>query len=194
MRKLLLALGLLFCINAFTVEQIHSYTSEIAVNPDGSMTVRETITVNAEGDQIRRGIYREFPTDYVDRGGNRVRVRFEVISVRRNEGPVDWSVKAEGNGKRVYMGSMSQTIPPGMYTYELTYQTDRQLGFFETYDELYWNVTGDEWAFPILRAEAVVVIPGEGTSRFIEQHGYTGPKGSTETAVSIAMDPSGKVV
>ena len=39
------------------------------------MTVRETIVVESTGRKIKRGIYRDFPTTYKDRFGNRVTVR-----------------------------------------------------------------------------------------------------------------------
>lgn len=194
MKRLMAMVCLMVASHLMAMERITSYTSAILVNPDGSMTVREVISVQAEGNRIKRGIYRDFPTDYVDRSGNRVRVRFDVISVRRNHAPVVWSLKREGNGWRVYMGSMSQTIPPGLYTYELTYQTDRQLGFFSGYDELYWNVTGNGWAFPIDAVRAVVMLPGEGNQRFLEQHAFTGVAGSRDSDAVIAMDSGGQVV
>ena len=68
---------------AFAQERILSYDSAIAVNADGSMDVTETIKVHAEGTNIRRGIYRDFPTRYKDRYGNRVVVEFTPISVLR---------------------------------------------------------------------------------------------------------------
>ena len=39
---------------------------------DGSMEVTENITVRAEGNRIRRGITRDFPTRYRDEAGNRL--------------------------------------------------------------------------------------------------------------------------
>ena len=36
---------------------------------------------------------------------------------------------------------------------------DRQLGFFDDFDELYWNVTGNGWEFVIEKVEALVVLP-----------------------------------
>ena len=48
-------------------------------------SVIETIAVRAEGRNIRRGIYRDFPTTYEDRLGNRIRVSFDVLEVRRND-------------------------------------------------------------------------------------------------------------
>ena len=50
-------------------------------------------------------------------------------------------------------------IAPGPHTYTLTYATDRQIGFFSDYDELYWNVTGNFWKFPIDHAEATIKLP-----------------------------------
>jgi hypothetical protein len=57
---------LIACIglHAHADEKILSFHSDIQVAADGSMQVSETITVNAEGDRIQRGIYRDFPTDY----------------------------------------------------------------------------------------------------------------------------------
>ena len=43
-------------------ERILAYHSDIDVHADASMTVTETIRVRAEGNNIRRGIYRDFPT------------------------------------------------------------------------------------------------------------------------------------
>ncbi|MBV9061329.1 MAG: DUF2207 domain-containing protein, partial [Alphaproteobacteria bacterium] len=54
--------------------------------------------------------------------------------------------------------------------------TDRQIGFFGSYDELYWNVTGNFWIFPIDRAEATISLPpGAIITQFAS---YTGPAGS----------------
>ena len=65
-------------------ERIEQFTSDAQVNVDGSVDVTETISVNAESRQIRRGIFRDFPTTYTDRNGLRVVVGFEVISVKRD--------------------------------------------------------------------------------------------------------------
>jgi hypothetical protein len=51
-------------------ERILSFDSRIVVNPDAGMLVTETIQVLSTGDQIRRGIFRDFPTTYKDHAGN----------------------------------------------------------------------------------------------------------------------------
>ena len=50
-------------------------------------------------------------------------------------------------------------LPHGEHTYELVYRTDRQMGYFADHDELYWNVTGNGWDFPIDRVTARVELP-----------------------------------
>src|SRR5690606_30359731 len=78
-------------------ERIEAYDIEVAVNADGSLEVVEHISVRAEGGQVRRGIYRDFPTRYRDRYGNRVVVGFEVLDVLRNGQPEPWFTERRGN-------------------------------------------------------------------------------------------------
>ena len=59
-------------------ERILNFKSLIVVNPDASMTVTEDITVEANRQEIKRGIIRDFPTTYQDRLGNTVTVGFQV--------------------------------------------------------------------------------------------------------------------
>ena len=81
------------------------FDSEIAVGADASMHVTETIRVRAEGDRIRHGIYRDFPTDYRDRLGNRVHVDFEPEDVTRDGAAEPFHSERRANGVRVYFGS-----------------------------------------------------------------------------------------
>ncbi|UCF03684.1 MAG: DUF2207 domain-containing protein [Deltaproteobacteria bacterium] len=65
-------------------EKILDFQSCIQVHRDGSMSVTENIKVVCARQQIKRGIYRDFPTKYKDRYGNTVKVGFEVVSVLRD--------------------------------------------------------------------------------------------------------------
>ena len=179
-RLSLAALAFLAAFAARADERILAFESDIVVHADASMTVTETITVRAEGEQIRRGIFRDFPTDYRDRLGNRYRVGFEVLSVRRDGEGEAYHTERLSNGVRVYAGRRNRFVDPGMHTYEITYRTDRQLGYFEDHDELYWNVTGNGWGFPIDRVTATVTPPETVPLESVTVWAYTGPQGSTE--------------
>ncbi|MEM9532824.1 MAG: DUF2207 domain-containing protein [Pseudomonadota bacterium] len=159
-------------------EEILRYDSRITVRPDGNVEVREQITVRAEGRQIRRGIYREFPTRYRDRYGNHYIVDFEVLRVTRDGRPEPFHTENYRNGAKLYVGSENVFLSPGEYRYEITYRTNHQVGFFDDYDELYWNVTGNDWAFPIRAASAMLVLPDAVAEEQLAVAAYTGRQGS----------------
>ncbi len=159
------------------VERILLFSSRIRVDPDSSVTVTETIQVNCRREEIKRGIVRAFPTTYINRFHKRVTVRFEVTEVTRDGRPEPYHLEKAPNGIRIFVGRSDVFLDAGEYTYTLTYVTDRQLGYFDTFDELYWNVTGSQWSLPIDRAEAEIELPAG--ARVLEHSGYTGPDGAT---------------
>ena len=164
--------------SAVAEERILSFDSLITVQPDGTLVVSDTIRVRAEGRNIRRGIYREFPTIYPGKDGRQVIVGFAFETATRDGRPEPWRTEQVGNGVRIYLGSASVMLPPGEHTYEIVYRTDRQMGFFADHDELYWNVTGTEWDFPIDEASATVTLPegvrAEALDFFTGGYGATG--------------------
>lgn len=175
-------------------EVIRNYHSNIVVDKDTSLTVTETIDVTATGDQIKHGIYRDFPTSY-SQFFNVKKVGFQVLSVKRDGKQIPYSIVNQNNGKRVYLGDANTPIPPGQYSFELTYKTDHQLGFFPDHDELYWNVTGNGWLFPILKATASVTLPSGIPANKMRTEGYTGPEGSKEQRFCASnVDSTGHAV
>ncbi len=158
------------------VEEITNYASDISVARNGVLTVTETIAVVSTGDNIRHGIYRDFPTTYTDRVGREVHVRFDVVGATRDGHNEPYSTESIDNGVRVKIGDPDVIVDPGPHTYTLSYITDRQVGFFDTYDELYWNVTGNGWIFPIRHASAVIHLPA--AAQIKQSSFYTGPQGA----------------
>jgi uncharacterized membrane protein YgcG len=181
----------LFSSAAESFEKIISFKSDISVRRDATMIVKETIGVKSEGVKIRHGIYRDFPTRYRDRRGNSYVVGFEVKEVLRDNIPEPFHIENRSNGKRVYIGNKDSLLSPGEYSYTLVYGTDRQLGFFSGYDELYWNVTGNDWEFPIGEVTVALELPGDASRHVISFAGYTGPQGSRGRDFVQAIDESG---
>ena len=193
---LLLALALLLgALPAGAEERILHYASVVRLAPDASMEVTETLKVRAEGDRIRRGIYRDFPTRYRDAWRRWVRVPFEVVRVLRDGRPEPWRTEDLDNGVRVFVGNPDRTISPGVHTYTLVYRTARQVGFFEDHDELYWNVTGNGWIFPIDQVTCRIFLPkgqgGQAPPAFLRQTAYVGPPGGRDPDAFYRIDPDG---
>jgi len=170
------------------IERILSYHSDITVSPDASMEVVENIRVVSLGQAINHGIYRDFPTEYRTPWGFRQKADFKILEILKDGHTEPYHTEGASNGVRVYIGSKEVTLSPGPYTYTIRYRTDRQLGFFETHDELYWNVTGNGWAFPIQEASATVHLPSGISKSDIKVEGYTGPDGSKDTNLAAEVD------
>ncbi|MCW8908019.1 MAG: DUF2207 domain-containing protein [Sedimenticola sp.] len=190
----LLLLLLLLPTALLADERILDYFSDIRVQVDGSILVEEQIEVRAEGNKIRRGIFRDFPTDYRDRLGNRYRVTFDLLGVTRDGRSEPYHTEPQGNGIRIYAGSSNVLLKPGIYRYTLRYRTDRQLGFFDTHDELYWNVTGNGWDFPIDQAGARVTLPGGIPVEQIRVEAYTGAQGAQGRNYQAEVDQQGRAL
>lgn len=172
-------------------EKIISYNSQIKVHTDGSLDVTEMIKVHADGNQIRRGIYRDFPTRYEDRLGNRVVVDLQVLGVERNDVVEPWFTEKKTNGIRINTGNDSFLPVPANYTYKLHYRTTRQLGFFKDHDELYWNAIGTGWVFPIESATVVVHLPSPVPIESMHAEAYTGRQGAKGNAYAAVLPEPG---
>src|SRR5688572_16713439 len=186
---LLALLALLLPQAAVAEERILGFDSHIAIQKDGSLDVTEAIRVRVENIAINHGIYRDFPTRYKAHHGRRVKVEFELVGTWLDGQAEENKVETLGNGVRIRIGSAERTVPPGEHSYTIRYRATRMIGRFEGYDELYWNVTGNGWDFPIDQASATITLPSP--ARFGQRAAYTGPQGSPEQAARLVEEAAG---
>src|SRR5689334_21054558 len=92
-------------VSAHAEERIQRFVSDVQVQRNGDLQVAETIEIRAEGQQVRRGILRDFPTVYHRADGSRVEVGFDVQSVMRDGSTEEFSTEKMANGVRVRIGS-----------------------------------------------------------------------------------------
>nr|WP_256834179.1 DUF2207 domain-containing protein [Pseudomonas oleovorans] len=156
-------------------EAIEDFAVTLQVEADGNLLVTERITVRAEGQDIRRGIYRDLPVSYALPMGLEQSSPITLLGVTRDGRPE--SVRSERNGAwvRFYLGSPNILLEPGRYHYELRYRVGRALLHHADTDELYWNVTGNGWLFPIRQASVEVRLPAG--ARIGQFAAYTGAQG-----------------
>lgn len=195
-RTIYALLFLVFCAAGLPLqaaERILSFDSDIVVLQSGALDVTETIRVRAEGRDIKRGIFRDIPTDYEDRYGNRFRSGFELLSVMRDGQFEDSHTQTQSNGIRIYIGNKDRYLKTGEYEYRIRYRMTRQLGFFEEHDELYWNVTGTGWIFPIDSVTATITLPGI-PANAMSTEAYTGAQGAKGQDYVSRIDVMGRAV
>lgn len=169
-------LGLASAALASEEERISDFAVNVEVRTDGSLLVTEQITVEAAGEQISRGIFRDFPVQMISRERLLRRVGFEVLEVQRNGQPEPYQLESMGAIERIRIGSANRELEPGRHRYRITYVTDRQLIERSGEDELYWNVTGNDWVFAIDQARISVQLPAG--AEILRFDAYTGPSGA----------------
>ncbi len=146
------------CLAAYAQERIESFASTVTIHQDGSMHVREAIVVQAEGNQIKKGIYRELPLLYSGPANYSGTVPFAVTSASLDGVPLNpVETEVRGDYIRVLMRG-KEPLSTGQHRFVLEYDTSLHLRFYESNGELNWNATG-VWGFPILDASCRVILP-----------------------------------
>lgn len=168
----LLLLMTVFVVYGKESERITDFHSDIVIETSGRVLVSESITVYAAGEDIKRGIVRSIPLFRKDNNNKKVKMDFTVLSVLRDGKEETYMTEDYEDNREIYIGSKDVTLKPGSYRYTITYETYGHIGFFDKYDELYWNVTGNSWAFTIDKASASIKLPDDTT--FINTACYTG--------------------
>ena len=168
----------------FNSERIKNFESEITVHQNGTADIREKITVTALGLEIKRGIYRTLPLKR-ELNGKSKSVKYEVISVKRNGAEEKFHTEKENGFMKIYIGDPDEFLPGGVFDYEIHYTAENQVGFFEKYDEFYWNVNGTFWSFPIDQLKATVHIPANAS--LVQNSCYTGEYGSSSQHCSVKI-------
>lgn len=164
------------------------FHGEYVVDEGGSTHVTETLEVRFEGSW--NGVIRDISLRHQTAEARRTRLDLEVTAVTDAAGN---ELRAEESGDR--NNRRVQIWVPGaedaVRTVVLRYTVSNAIRFFGPdapsghHDELYWNVTGNEWTMPIRRATATVVLPEAVTD--VEAWAYTGTEGSRASEATVAV-------
>jgi len=170
---------------------IEQFDAEIDILPSGRIHVSETIRFRFTGSW--NGVFRDIPVRYETLQGFNYHLDLRVSSVLDEGGqPLEYEESREGQYKRVKIWVPGATDEAR--TVFIEYSVENALRFIDPedsdfeagHDELYWNVTGDEWEIPILAATARVAVPPEVTG--LAARVYTGPVGSSTTSNATATE------
>jgi Predicted membrane protein (DUF2207) len=176
---------LLACLTATPAQAqrslaIQRFDAAIVVEPGGAVAVTEIITARFTGSW--NGIYRSVPVDYHTPQGFNWTLRLDLLGATDQNGQ---RFKVESKRERHYI-KYKIWIPGAenaTRTVVLRYRARNGLRFFEDHDELYWNVTGDEWDVPIEAASATIQLPSRATG--IRAVAFNGIYGSTARDATV---------
>ena len=158
---------------------------DLQVLPSGDLLVTETVSPRFEGSW--NGIERLIPVEYRTPQGFNYRLLLDMVSVTDEQGT---ALKFESSRERHYRNF--RIWMPGATdatrTFVLKYRVRNGLKFFDDHDELYWNVTGDEWDVPIEQASARILLPPNATG--VRALAFTGAYGAREEAATVSTEGS----
>lgn len=168
-------------VSAEEGEYIERFETVIGVQADGSVLVTETIRYSF-GLAERHGIYRDIPVEYKTQGGVTRSMLIDRISVSDDQGKDMRHEDSRTDGYvRVKIGDPDQYVT-GRVAYVIRYRVRDVIGYFDGFDELYWNATGNSWAVPIRESVAIVRFPE--SIAVLQSSCYIGPLGSTERCLA----------
>jgi uncharacterized membrane protein YgcG len=164
---------------------IRSFDASYVLNADGTVSATEDLRVDFGGLE-RHGIFRDIPVEYeYDEDENRL-IDLTGVVVSDGGGPVPFELSDSGPNRRIKIGDPDALVS-GEQRYVISYTINDGLNPFADHDELYWNVTGNEWEVTIESASADVTVPGPGIERVTC---FQGPTGSTAACSSSGDESS----
>lgn len=160
----------------YAAEFVNSFDADITINEDSSITVKELIDRTFEGPD-RHGIIRKIPLSKKNIEDKTYLIETEVISVTDENGnPYNYTTYNEGDFLNIKIGDPDKTIT-GTHKYLITYKMLGAITYFTDHDELYWNITGDDWTIPIGRVSAKIRMYNQNLD-FTDSVCYSGVYGS----------------
>jgi len=167
---------------SLVIEQFHA---DLHVLPGGDLIVTETIRPRFTGSW--NGLKRDIPVEYRTPQGFNYTLLLDLVSVTdEHHAPL----KVDSFRDRHYR-SFKIWLPGAQDTTKtliLTYRVANGLRYFEDHDELYWNITGDEWDMPIESATARVTLPGKATG--VKALAFNGAYGARDQQADIRIEGS----
>ncbi len=160
---------------SYAQERIIKFDVDITMNPNSNIDITETIKYDFSI-QKKHGIYRTIPVKYKTDLGLRRNLKIKNISVVDEMGnSYNFKKINDGNNIKIRIGDADKTIT-GTHTYEISYTILGAINYFDNHDELYWNITGNNWDLPIDSVSAMIHSSG------IEKiECYKGTENSKET-------------
>ncbi len=167
--------------------RIENFDAHIVVASNGTIDVTETIRAHFIGTNWH-GLYRSIPVEYVTPQGLNYTLFLDVKRVTDGSGhrlKFDSSRVRHYRKLKIYIPDADNSVQ----TISIEYTVSDAIKFFEDHDELYWNVTGDEWDVPIQSAHAQIILPAGASN--IRATAFTGVYGSRAKDAEIDVAGNG---
>lgn len=147
-------------------EKIIQYDVDFELLADDSAHVTETIVYDF-GDNEKHGIFRVIPTSFKSHG-QYWPMKYEIESVTDETGYDYLNNVSKSIGFLGLPGAKDEitikigdpdVLVKGVKTYIIKYKVSHVVGFFDAYDEVYFNLLGVNWQVPVVTFNARISLP-----------------------------------
>lgn len=190
-KQILQSVGMILCLFAMAYgDHIENYHVAVHLTNKGNIDVKETITIETDHEEVRRGIVRDIPTGF-QLLQKPVETPVKVRHVLRDGRSEPYVLEPYEGGVRILTGAAiddpSHYLPKGKHTFVIEWRSDHHVRSLKDYDELYLNVIGQQWTLPITHASATLYLPRSVSE--IQSAGYYGSLGSKKAADVKVISP-----
>ncbi|WP_246781986.1 DUF2207 domain-containing protein [Wohlfahrtiimonas chitiniclastica] len=190
-RKIFQSAWMIVCLLAVAYgDHIENYHVTVHLTNKGNIDVKETITIETDHEEVRRGIVRDIPTGF-QLLQKPVETPVKVRHVLRDGRSEPYTLEHYDGGLRILTGAAiddpSHYLPKGKHTFVIEWRSDHHVRSLKDYDELYLNVIGQQWTLPITHASATLYLPRSVSE--IQSAAYYGGLGSQNAADVEVISP-----
>jgi hypothetical protein len=170
---------------------VRSFDTQVIVREDGTLLIRESITIVTAHEGVEEALWRGFAADYMDQAGERHPFVFEPLEVLRDGQEIPYSVREVLGGKEVAFGEKAVSAVAGEHTYTLAFRTGPMVETWAGRASVRWMV---QWACPVQEACATISVPPAVPRDQLSLRGQVASRGRAVREVAGALDNSGHAV
>jgi len=168
-------------IQDFTIDRFDANYVVKGKDAPGGMIVTEDIDVTFSDNN--HGILRAIPIKYKDQS-----LDLHVSKVESSLGtPSGFTTYQENGNTVIKIGDANRTVT-GKQNYKITYTVNNVISFYDTHDELYWDINGDGWLQPTTKVTASFQIPMDLTLQSDKLVCYAGSYGLNEKKCVVSFN------
>lgn len=177
--------------------EIERFDATIDVDADGTVRVEERVRVRFQGRW--NGIFRWIPYGYTYPNGLRgmIQLRLDAVEdgagnalehwTRRRSGRLEVKIRVPG------ADDATREVVLRYRAYDVIRLQEGEDEDYGAYDELYWDVTGNDWVAPIHGAAAVISLPASVPPERVRAGGFVGHYGARGEDYAISRTDDGRL-
>lgn len=166
-------------------ERIKNFSVEYKINSDGSIEVKEEITIVSNQDKFKHGIYREFFTNKVNK--NYFPQEYIVYEAKLNDAVTNFTTSSNNNKFRLKVGNPDILLSNGEHKFVIKYKIENISAYFADHDEIFINLIG-QWEVPIENFNGSIELANSIDSPKVVIKGFQGIFGSNQEFSSYSKN------